>query len=249
MRDEALGAGSGRRKFDGERDFALVAQDTELHGLVFVLVLGFALCGKLLTQVADRANTLAVDRSNYVASFEPALFGGGTWIYVANQNPFAIGGAEEAAELAVEVFRVNAEPWLATHHEAAAIPFHGRSHGNFRHGKGEASRSAGRGRKHLERVAALFGFAEGDADGLSAAIAPHGDLSGAAGRDFANHAAELRRAFDALSVDFRHNIILLQAGLCSRAVGNDGVENHAALGGKFQVFGGFAGDLVEFDAE
>src|SRR5690348_8569126 len=135
MRDDALRAGSRCRKFDGERDFALVAQNAELDGLVFVFVLGFALCGKLLAQVTDRANALAIDGSNYVAGFEPTLFGRRAGIHVTNQNAFAIGRAEEAAELAVKVFRVDAEPRLATHHQAAAVPFHGRNHRNFRHGK------------------------------------------------------------------------------------------------------------------
>src|SRR6201984_3684123 len=249
MRDDALHAGSRRRKFDGERDFALVAQNAELNGLVFVLVLGFALYGKLLAQVADRANALAIDGSNYVAGFEPTLFGSRAGIHVTNQNAFAIGRAEEAAELAVQVFRVDAEPRLATHHQAAAVPFHGRNHRNFRHGKGEASRSAGRGSKHLKRVATLVGFAEGDANGLSAAIAPHGDLRGASGGDFPNHAAELRRAFDALAIDFRHHVIFLEGGFRRRTVRNDGAENDAAFSGKFQFLGGFAGDLVEFHTE
>ena len=59
----------------------------------------------------------------------------------------------------------------------------------------------------------------------------------------------MRRAFDALAVDFGHNVILLEAGFCGRAVGNDGAENDAAFGGKFQFFGSFAGDLVKFHAE
>src|SRR5262245_9654795 len=122
MRDEALRAGSRGRQLDGERNFALVAQNAELYGLVFVL--RFTLGGKLLAQVADRANALAIDRSDDVAGFESALFGGRTRIHFANQNAFAIGSAKEAAKLAVEIFRVNAEPGLTAHHDSA-VPLHG----------------------------------------------------------------------------------------------------------------------------
>jgi len=54
---------------------------------------------------------------------------------------------------------------------------------------------------------ALFGFAESGAQGLRAAIAPDGELNGAACRNFMNHAPELRGAFHALPVDLRHDVV------------------------------------------
>src|SRR6516225_5665828 len=140
MRDEPLGARSRDRQLDSERNFAPVAQHAELHGLGLVLVLRVALCRKLLAQVADTANAFAVDGSDDVAGFESALFGGRTGIHFADKNAFAVGGAEEAAELAAEIFRVDSQPRLATYHQRA-VPLHGGNHGNFRHAKGEASRS------------------------------------------------------------------------------------------------------------
>src|SRR5919108_1060754 len=82
MRDEALGSRSRRRQLDGERNFALVAQDAELHGLVFVL--GIALCRKLLAKVADGANAFAVDGSDHIAGLESTLFGGRTRVHFAH---------------------------------------------------------------------------------------------------------------------------------------------------------------------
>ena len=64
-----------------------------------------------------------------------------------------------------------------------------------------------------------------------------------------DHAAELRRAFDALPVDFRHYVILLQAGFGRRAVRNNLSQYHAAFGGQLQCLGFVRGHFMCFHAE
>ena len=64
-----------------------------------------------------------------------------------------------------------------------------------------------------------------------------------------DHAAKLRGAFDALSVDFRHYVIFLEAGLGRGTVRNDLSQEHAALGRKFQLLGLVGGHFVCLDAE
>src|SRR5205085_6908981 len=161
----------------------------------------------------------------------------------------AIRGAEECAELAIEVFRVNAKPWLAVEKELAAVPFHRWNRRNLGHGKRKRARSARGRRKHAQGVAALCGFAQGYAHRFGTAVAPHGELRGAAGRNLPYHAAKLCRAFDALAVDFRNDVVFLEAGFRGRTVRNDGTDNHAALGGKFQLLRGVAVDLAKFYAK
>src|SRR5690349_23454383 len=106
MGDQALCTRSGSRQLHDHRNFAFVAQNAELHGLVLVLVLRFPLGGEFLAQIADRANALAIDRSNDVAGFYARLFRCRTGIHFANQNALAIGSSKECAELAVEIFRI-----------------------------------------------------------------------------------------------------------------------------------------------
>ena len=91
----------------------------------------------------------------------------------------------------------------------AAIPFHRRNVWNFRHVRHAEGEGAGRWRQHLHGPATLFGLAESGAQGLRAAIAPDGELNGAARRNFMNHAPELRGAFHALPVDLRHDVVSL----------------------------------------
>src|SRR5205807_868743 len=127
---------------------------------------------QFLPQVANRADTLAVDRRNDVTCFESRLFRRRAGIHAAHQNPFAVGGSEESAQLAVQIFRVDAKPRLGQ--ESPPIKFRGRERwefrqvrdgGEFRHVKGEGPGGAGRRRKIPERMAPLFGFAKSDAYG------------------------------------------------------------------------------------
>ena len=199
--------------------------------MVLVLILCFPFGREFLAQIADRANTLAIDGSNDVASFYARLFRRRTGIHFANQNALAIGSSKECGELAVEIFRINPEARGTTHQEPAAVPFHGRNHRNFRHAKRELSGSAGPGSQDLEGVAALFGFPESNGYGLGVAITPHGELCGAPRGNLADHAAKLRRAFDALPIDFRDDVVFLETRFRGRTVRNDGAENDAAFGG------------------
>src|SRR6266849_244057 len=144
------------------------------------------------------------------------LYGGGARVHLVDQNAFAIGRAEECAELAAEIFRVNAQPRLSSEKDVAG-PVHCRHIRDLRHME---SKSAGR-RRHLPAVATIFGFAESDAQGLRFAISPQCKLRGAACRNFVDHAAELRGAFDALAVDFRHHVVFLEACLGGGAVRNN----------------------------
>ena len=64
-----------------------------------------------------------------------------------------------------------------------------------------------------------------------------------------NHAAKLRRAFDALSVDFRHHVIFLEACLGGGTVRNDSSEDHAALGSELQFLGLVRRHFMSFDPE
>src|SRR5215472_1266723 len=74
MGNQALGARSRSGQLHSQRNLALIAQDTELHSLVFVL--RFALRGKFLAQVANRPHALAVDRDDGVAGFYSGFFRG-----------------------------------------------------------------------------------------------------------------------------------------------------------------------------
>src|ERR1700694_6196332 len=111
------------------------------------------------------------------------------------------------------------------------------------------SEGPGRRPQHLHRVTTLFGLAESRAHGLRAPIAPHGELYAAARRNLMDHAAKLRRAFDTLSVDFRHYVIFLEARLGRGTVRNDLSQDHAALGRELQLLGLAGGHFVGFDAE
>src|SRR6266851_4647013 len=58
------------------------------------------------------------------------------------------------------------------------------------------------------------------------------ELDAAARRNLMDHAAKLRRAFDALSVDFRHHVVFLEACLGRGTVRNNFPQDYAALGSK-----------------
>src|SRR6266568_3897300 len=103
------------------------------------------------------------------------------------------------AELTVEIFRIDAESRLPAEVDAAG-PVHGRDFRKFRHSE---SKSAWCRRPHSKSVTTLFGFAQSNVQRLRPPVAPHGELDGAASGDFMDHAAELRRAFDALAIHFR----------------------------------------------
>src|SRR2546425_9087970 len=82
---------------------------------------------------------------------------------------------------------------------------------------------------------------------LSASVAPQGELHRAPCRNFMGHAAKLRRAFHTLPVDFRDDVFFLEARFGGGAVWNDAAQNYAALGGEFQLLGGFVGYFGQFD--
>lgn len=105
MRDEAPGARYGGRQFHGERYFALIPQDTKFDRLLLFV----ALCGQFLAQLAHAADAFAVDRGDDVTCFYARFFRGRTGMYFADQDAFAVGSAEERAELSVEILRINAE--------------------------------------------------------------------------------------------------------------------------------------------
>ena len=68
--DGVLGFRGRGRQLHAERERALVPKNAQLDGLVLV----FALGGKLFAQLADGANTVAVERSDDVAGFDSRLF-------------------------------------------------------------------------------------------------------------------------------------------------------------------------------
>ena len=64
-----------------------------------------------------------------------------------------------------------------------------------------------------------------------------------------DHAAKLCRAFDALSIDFHHHVIFLEARLCRGTVWNDLSQDHTALGRELQFLGLIRSDFVRFDTQ
>src|SRR6266849_9945843 len=231
----------GCRQLNSERNLTLVAQNAQLHGAILI----FALRREFFAKLAGGTDTLAVERDDDIACFHAGLFRSRTGVDIAYEYSLAIGSAEKCAELSAEVFGINAQPGLPAE-EPAAVPFHRRDFGDLRHAE---SKGPWRRRHHLHGVMTLFGFTESRANGLRAAIAPHGELDAAARRNLMDHAAKLCCAFDALSVDFSHHVIFLEAGLGRGTVRHDLSQDHAALGGKFQLFGLVGRHFVCFDAE
>ena len=64
-----------------------------------------------------------------------------------------------------------------------------------------------------------------------------------------NHAAELRRAFDTLAIDFCDHVIFFQTSFGRGAVRNDSPKQRAAFGGKLQFLSFLGGDFLHFDAK
>src|SRR5713226_4722216 len=231
----------GCRQLNSERNLTLVAQNAQLHGAIII----FALRREFFAKLAGGTDTLAVERDDDIACFHAGLFRSRTGVDIAYEYSLAIGSAEKCAELSADVFGINAQPGLPAE-EPAAVPFHRRDFGDLRHAE---SKGPWRRRHHLHGVMTLFGFTESRANGLRAAIAPHGELDAAARRNLMDHAAKLRGAFDALSVDFRHYVIFLEAGLGRGTVRNDLSQDHAALGRELQFLGFVGGHFMCFDAE
>src|SRR5258708_14430379 len=166
--------------------------------------------GKFSAKLADSTDSLAVQRGDDITRFYAGIFRRRAGVDVANENSLAIGGAQKGAKRTAELVSVNPQPGPAAE-EHVAVPLHRRNVGNFRHAKRESS---GCRRHHSHGVMALLGLAESCANGLRAPVAPHRELDAAPRGNLMNHAAKLRRAFDALSVDFHHHVIFLEARLC-----------------------------------
>src|ERR1700737_1328508 len=111
--------------------------------------------------------------------------------------------------------------------ESSGIPIHWRNFWNLWHVKGEGTRSS----VHAG-VVMFFSLAKRNADRLRTTISSNGKLNVTTRRDLADHAAELRCAFDVLAIDLGYHIIVLKTGLGRRAVGNNLAKHDTALGGE-----------------
>jgi len=112
--------------------------------------------------------------------------------------------------LSADIFGVNSQPGLSAAENHVPVPLHGGDFGNVWHaeakvpGVGATIFMAWRRSSDLPRVA------------LTVCVRPSRHTviwMPAACRNLMDHAAKLRRAFDALPVDFRHDVIFLEARL------------------------------------
>src|SRR5574337_2139601 len=89
--------------FDVDRHLCALAQHAQADGFLL------ALFAPLLAQVADGAPALAVHLGDDVAGLQSGLFRGRAGLHFAHEHAFAVRRAEVGAELAAQVFGVNAE--------------------------------------------------------------------------------------------------------------------------------------------